>query len=112
MATRLPLCVFVCLVLRAAGHLFEESVEHVGDHLPVPHLSPRVLDDAFHQAKDRVVNKRKLESQLVRDGMFTDMSKLTAVTRHQAVTTTFNQANQLEKDQEVWEEMTRLLARK
>ncbi|RWS11097.1 Peroxidase-like protein, partial [Dinothrombium tinctorium] len=39
------------------------------------------------------------------------MSKLTAVTRHQAVTTTLNRGNELEKNQEVFEEMTKLLAR-
>jgi len=94
-----------------SAHLYEESVYHVGDNVPLPPLSARQLDDMFHQAKDHVVTKRKLESQLVRDGMYTDMTKRTAVTRHQAVTTTFNQANDAEKNQEVWEEMTRLLAR-
>lgn len=40
------------------------------------------------------------------------MNKLSAVTRHQEVTTTYNEGNDLEKAQEVFEEMTKLLARK
>lgn len=40
------------------------------------------------------------------------MSKMSAVTRHQAVTTTLNRGNELEKNQEIFEEMSKLLARK
>ena len=43
------------------AHLYEESVYHVGDNVPLPPLSAHQLDDMFHQAKDRVVDKRKLE---------------------------------------------------
>jgi hypothetical protein len=45
-------------------------------------------------------------------GHVTDMSKPTAVTRHQQVTTTANRGNELEKSQEIFEEMTKLLAKK
>lgn len=45
-------------------------------------------------------------------GLITDMSKESAVTRHQAVTTTLERGNDLEKRQEVFEEMSKLLARK
>ncbi|KAI1303180.1 Peroxidase skpo-1 [Halotydeus destructor] len=94
----------------ARGHFYETPVDQIADHIALPSLTSYVLDDAFHHAKDLVVNKRKLEDQLSRDGIFTDMTKQTAVTRHQAVTTTFNRANELEKNQEVFEEMTKLLA--
>lgn len=40
------------------------------------------------------------------------MNKLSAVTRHQEVTTTYNLGNDLEKSQEIFEEMTKLLAKK
>jgi len=40
------------------------------------------------------------------------MTKQSAVSRHQAVTTTLNLGNELEKRQEVFEEMSKLLARK
>lgn len=91
---------------------YEDPLLRVGDRIHLPDYSSYVLDSTFHQAKDIVVNKRKLEADLVRKGIYTDMSKRTAVTRHQAVTTTFNNANELEKNQEVFEEMTKLLARK
>lgn len=57
----------------------------------------------------------RLETHLIgspKTGLTTDMSKVSAVTRHQAVTTTLNRGNQLEKSQEVFEEMSKLLARK
>lgn len=40
------------------------------------------------------------------------MSKPTAVARHQKVTTTTSKGNELEKTQEVFEEMSRILAQK
>lgn len=40
------------------------------------------------------------------------MSKSTAVARHQRVTTTTTRGNELEKAQEVFEEMSRILAQK
>ena len=70
------------------------------------------MDNIVHMAKDIVVGKRKLENDLVRQGIYTDMSKRTAVTRHQAVTTTFNKANDLACQQDLFEEMTKLIARK
>ncbi|XP_015795696.1 peroxidase isoform X1 [Tetranychus urticae] len=76
-----------------------------------PVFSSLQLDDTFHLAKDIVVQRRKLEANLERDGLVTDMSKETAVTRHQAVTTTLERGNDLEKRQEVFEEMSKLLAR-
>lgn len=91
---------------------YEDPLLRVGDRIHLPDYSSYVLDSTFHQAKDIVVNKRKLEADLVRKGIYTDMSKRTAVTRHQAVTTTFNNVNELDKNQEVFEEMTKLLARK
>lgn len=115
---------------------YEDPLLRVGDRIHLPDYSSYVLDSTFHQAKDIVVNKRKLEADLVRkgntyctkllffisdrkirvvmwySGIYTDMTKRTAVTRHQAVTTTFNNANELEKNQEVFEEMTKLMARK
>lgn len=45
-------------------------------------------------------------------GYITDMSKPTAVARHQRVTTTTSRGNELEKAQEVFEEMSRILAKK
>lgn len=45
-------------------------------------------------------------------GFTTDMSKPTAVARHQRVTTTTTRGNELEKAQEVFEEMSRILAQK
>jgi len=75
-------------------------------------MSSYELDNLVHLAKDIVVGKRKLENDLVRQGMYTDMSKRTAVTRHQAVTTTFNKANDLACQQDLFEEMTRLVVKK
>lgn len=45
-------------------------------------------------------------------GFITDMSKPTAVARHQRVTTTTSRGNELEKEQEIFEEMSRILAKK
>lgn len=51
-------------------------------------------------------------TQILFSGQTTDMSKRSAVTRHQAVTTTFKRGNDLEKRQEVFEEMSKLIAKK
>lgn len=97
---------------RASFYPYEEPALRSEDKVFLPHLDPIALDSLMHEAKDIVVGRRKLEQDLVRHGRFTDMTKRTAVTRHQAVTTTFNTANDLEKSQEVFEEMTKLIARK
>lgn len=96
----------------ASFYPYEEPSLRSEDKVYLPHLDPIALDSLMHEAKDIVVGRRKLEQDLVRHGRFTDMTKRTAVTRHQAVTTTFNTANALEKNQEVFEEMTKLIARK
>lgn len=46
----------------------EWQPEHVGDHLALPSLSSFSMDATYHEAADRVVDRRKLESQLIRDG--------------------------------------------
>lgn len=96
----------------ASFYPYEEPSLRSEDKVFLPHLDPIALDSLMHEAKDIVVGRRKLEQDLVRHGRYTDMTKRTAVTRHQAVTTTFNTANDLEKSQEVFEEMTKLIARK
>lgn len=102
-------------------------------------ISPLVLDAAYARAKEQIVKRRKLESELIRQGecirpasrllslrcqlipsisariptgFVTDMSKPTAVARHQRVTTTTTKGNELEKAQEIFEEMSRILAKK
>lgn len=116
MKSLLTICLLLCLVLaiHAFGSFYpyEDPTLRSEDKVHLPHLNPIALDSLVHQAKDIVVDRRKLEQDLVRHGRFTDMTKRTAVTRHQAVTTTFNAANELEKNQEVFEEMTKLIAQK
>ena len=102
-----------CLQAQASSFFpYEDPSLRSEDKVLLPHLNPIALDSLVHEAKDIVGSRRKLEQDLARHGRFTDMSKRTAVTRHQAVTTTFNVANELEKSQEVFEEMTKLIARK
>ena len=91
---------------------YEDPSLRSQDKVALPSMTNYELDNAFHKAKDAIVARRRLEHDLVRQGIYTDMSKRTAVTRHQAVTTTFNPTNDLEKNQEVFEEMSKLLARK
>lgn len=91
---------------------YEDPSLRSHDKIALPSMTNYELDNAFHKAKDAIVARRRLEHDLVRQGMYTDMSKRTAVTRHQAVTTTFNPTNDLEKNQEVFEEMSKLLAQK
>ena len=116
MKTLLTLHQILCLVLAinatASFYPYEDPSLRSEDKIYLPHLNPLAMDSLMHQAKDVVVDRRKLEQDLVRHGRYTDMTKRTAVTRHQAVTTTFNAANELEKNQEVFEEMTKLIARK
>lgn len=128
------------------------SSELVDDQLLNEIISPIVLDAAYERAKELIVKRRKLESELIRQGkcrvhlasiqtvwrnppfvtpftllanlsnliinvhhtkgQITDMSKPTAVARHQRVTTTTTRGNELEKAQEVFEEMSRILALK
>lgn len=45
-------------------------------------------------------------------GFVTDMTKLTATTRHQQVTTTLPRGNELEHAQEVFEETSKILLKK
>ena len=91
---------------------YEDPALRAADHVALPTMTSYDLDNIVHMAKDIVVGKRKLENDLVRQGIYTDMSKRTAVTRHQAVTTTFNRANDLACQQDLFEEMTKLVARK
>lgn len=136
------------LILR---HLNQSFAHHLGhsdgadpigsllmdDRLLNEIISPLVLDAAYARAKEQIVKRRKLESELVRQGecirppqplpvspppanpanplptgFVTDMSKPTAVARHQRVTTTTTKGNELEKAQEIFEEMSRILAKK
>ena len=96
----------------ASFYPYEDPALRASDRVALPSMSSYELDNLVHLAKDIVVGKRKLENDLVRQGMYTDMSKRTAVTRHQAVTTTFNKANDLACQQDLFEEMTRLVVKK
>lgn len=69
--------VLLPLLLNSIGaqrpdHLASEQwqPDHVGDHIALPSMSSFVLDATYHQAADRVVDRRKLESQLIRDGAY------------------------------------------
>jgi hypothetical protein len=104
----------VCVTTSTASSFYpyEDPALRAGDQVALPVMTSYDLDNIVHLAKDIVVGKRKLESDLVKQGIYTDMSKRTAVTRHQAVTTTFNKANDLACQQDLFEEMTKLVARK
>lgn len=53
-----------------------------------------------------------IECFLLKIGYTTDMNKITATSRHQAVTTTLARGNQLEHAQEVFEETSKILLKK
>lgn len=103
---------FLSRSLASSFYPYEDPSLRAGDRVALPSMTSYDMDNIVHMAKDIVVGKRKLENDLVRQGIYTDMSKRTAVTRHQAVTTTFNKANDLACQQDLFEEMTKLIARK
>ncbi|OTF80300.1 hypothetical protein BLA29_009551 [Euroglyphus maynei] len=76
------------------------------------HLSENDIEQAFSMGKDMVYRNWRLEDELVRDGIFTNMSHVSAVSRHQAVTTTLPLGNILDHNQEVFEETSKILLRK
>lgn len=76
------------------------------------HLSENEIEQAFSMGKDMVYRNWRLEDELVRDGVFTNMSHVSAVGRHQAVTTTLPLGNILDHNQEVFEETSKILLRK
>ncbi|UXI20333.1 BCL2/adenovirus E1B 19kD-interacting protein 1 [Sarcoptes scabiei] len=76
------------------------------------HLSDNEIEHAFSLGKDMAIRNWRLEDQLVRDGLTTNMSKISAVSRHQAVTTTLPLGNLLDHSQQVFEETSKILLRK
>ncbi|KPM09895.1 peroxidasin-like protein [Sarcoptes scabiei] len=75
------------------------------------HLSDNEIEHAFSLGKDMAIRNWRLEDQLVRDGLTTNMSKISAVSRHQAVTTTLPLGNLLDHSQQVFEETSKILLR-
>jgi peroxidase len=84
-------------------------VSQISEKIKVPNYSSFELDEAFNLGKNMVVQKLRHENDLIKEGYTTDMSKITATSRHQAVTTTLPRGNQLEHTQELFEETSKIL---
>lgn len=74
-------------------------------------FSDNEIENAFLLGKDMVTRNTRHENDLVRDGFVTNMSQITATSRHQSVTTTLPLGNVLDHSQEVFEETSKILLR-
>ena len=76
------------------------------------HFSENEIENAFAMGQDQVKINARLEDDLVSQGWITNMSQVSATSRHQAVTTTLPLGNIYDHEQAIFEEASKVLLRK
>ena len=76
------------------------------------HFSENEIENAFIMGQDQARLNSRLEDELVQQGWITNMSQVSATSRHQAVTTTLPLGNLYDHEQAIFEEASKVLLRK